>query len=144
MTAFVVEVARVLKQAGHFAYADFRPAAEVPHLLADLSEGPLVLKSSEDIAANVLVAMRADSDRKSELIDTIVNRLFRRPFRRFAGIRTSSTFEKFGSGELHYIYAHLVATASGRVETTQIAYAGRTSCGHSVWINGERAEDRFR
>ena len=81
-----------------------------------------MLKSSEDIAANVLVAMRADSDRKSELIDPIVNRLFRRPFRRFAGIRTSSTFEKFGSGVAHYIYAHLVATASGRVETTQIAY----------------------
>jgi SAM-dependent methyltransferase len=112
MTAFVAEVARVLKPAGSFAYADFRPAAEVPHLRACLSEGPLVLTSSEDITANVLEALRADSDRKSELIDMIVPRLFRRPFRRFAGIRTSSTFEKFESGELRYICAHLVAPDS--------------------------------
>lgn len=109
MTAFVAEVARVLKPAGSFAYADFRPAAEVPQLLAGLSEGPLVLKSSEDITANVLEALRGDSDRKSELIDMIVPRLFRRPFRRFAGIQTSSTFERFESGELRYICAHLVA-----------------------------------
>lgn len=109
MGTFVAEVARVLKPAGSFAYADFRPSAEVPHLLTGLSEGPLVLQSSEDITANVLEALRSDNDRKAELIDTIVPRLFRRPFRRFAGIRTSSTFERFESGELRYICAHLVA-----------------------------------
>jgi len=112
VTTFVAEVARVLKPAGSFVYADFRPAVEVPHLLAGLSEGPLVLKSSEDITTNVLEALRADSDRKSELIDTIVPRLFRRPFRRFAGIRTSSTFDRFETGELRYLCAHLVAPAS--------------------------------
>lgn len=112
MTTFVAEVARVLKPGGSFAYADFRPAAEVPHLLATLSEGPFVLESSEDITANVLEALRADDDRKSELIDTIVPRLFRRPFRRFAGIRTSSTFDRFETGELRYICAHLVAPVS--------------------------------
>ena len=102
----------MLKPASSFLYADFRPAVEVPHLLADLSEGPLVLKSSEDITTNVLDALRADSDRKSELIDTIVPRLCRRPFRRFAGIRTSSTFDRFETGELRYLCAHLVAPAS--------------------------------
>lgn len=111
MTAFVAEVARVLRPAGLFAYADFRPAAEVPDLLTCLSEGPLVVESSEDITANVLAALRADNDRKSALIDTIVPRLFRRPFRRFAGIQGSSTFTRFETGELRYLCARLVAPA---------------------------------
>lgn len=109
MTTFVAEVSRVLKPTGTFAYADFRQAAEIPHLLADLSEGPLELQFSEDITSHVVEALRADNDRKSALIDTIVPRLFRRPFRRFAGIQTSSTFHRFETGELRYLCAHLVA-----------------------------------
>ncbi|HEY5980797.1 MAG TPA: class I SAM-dependent methyltransferase, partial [Microlunatus sp.] len=109
MAAFLAEVARVLRPGGLFAYADFRPAPEIPALLTRLSEGPLLLQASEDISTRVLAALLADDDRKSGLIDAMVPRPFRRPFRRFAGIRGSSTFARFASGELRYLSAQLSA-----------------------------------
>lgn len=108
-TAFLGEVARVLRPGGMFAYADFRPRSQVPQLLARLADGPLVLVTSEDITANVLEALRQDDDRRAGLINEMVPRLFRRPFRRFAGIDGSSTYAKFQTGELRYLCARLVA-----------------------------------
>jgi SAM-dependent methyltransferase len=108
-TAFLGEVARVLRPGGLFGYADFRPRTEVPELLVRLADGPLVLVTTEDITTNVLEALRADDDRKAGLIDEMVPRLFRRPFRRFAGTEDSSTYAKFRTGELRYLCARLVA-----------------------------------
>jgi len=107
--AFLDEVARVLRPGGLFAYADFRPRMEVPELLDRLAGGSLALVASEDITANVLEALREDSDRKTALIEQIVPRLFRRPFRRFAAIENSSTYAKFENGELRYVCALLTA-----------------------------------
>lgn len=71
MTAFVAEISRVLKPAHSFGevtavldkseHMPTCPALEVPNLLAGLSEGPLVLKSIEDITADVLEALRVDN-----------------------------------------------------------------------------------
>ena len=108
-TDFIDEVARVLRPGGLFAYADFRPRREVPELLALLADGPLTLVASEDITTNVLAALRQDSDRKTALIEEIVPRLFRGPFRRFAAIENSSTYARFEQGELRYLCARLAA-----------------------------------
>ena len=108
-TAFLDEVARVLRPGGLFAYADFRPRTEVSELLDRLAGGTLDLVSSEDITANVLAALREDSDRKTALIEQMVPRLFRGPFRRFAATANSSTYAKFQNGELRYVCARLTA-----------------------------------
>ena len=108
-TAFLDEVARVLKPGGVFAYADFRPRREAPELLDQLAGGSLALVTSQDITANVLEALREDSNRKSAVIDQMVPRLFRRPFRRFAAIENSSTYDRFERGELRYLCARLTA-----------------------------------
>jgi ubiquinone/menaquinone biosynthesis C-methylase UbiE len=108
-TAFLDEVARVLRPGGLLAYADFRPRREVPDLLDRLAGASLTLVTSEDITANVLAALREDSDRKTALIEQIVPRLFRRPFRRFAAIQDSSTYDRFEKGELRYLCARLAA-----------------------------------
>lgn len=66
------------------------------------------LVSRRDITAEVLNALRIDSDRKSVLMKAWFPRPFHRAVARFAALRGSRTYRRFQDGELVYLSAHLV------------------------------------
>ncbi len=112
MPTFLTEVARVLRPAGTLALADFRSRAGLEQLRRELSDGPLQLIAESEITSNVLAALEIDDERKRSLINSLIPRPFRRPFRRFAGMRGSTTYERFADGSSGYLAANLILIGS--------------------------------
>ncbi len=84
---FFAEVARVLRPGGHFLYTDFRAAADMATLEAQLTALPAwKLIASEDITAAVADALQADDERKRALIAEFVSPRFQPLFGEFAGL----------------------------------------------------------
>lgn len=106
--AFLDEVRRVLRPGGALLFADLRDALEVDELLGQLEGSGLELVSRQDITAEVLHALRTDSDRKAALMRSWFPRPVHGLVARFAALRGSRTFERFEARELVYLSAHLV------------------------------------
>jgi len=100
---FFMEVQRVLKPGGHFLFADFRAAEDI-----DLTNKQLKLTGFEtveinDITANVVAAMKADSERKRLLIETHVGSWLSAVFCEFAGLAGTPIYKSLISGDLVYL-----------------------------------------
>lgn len=108
MPTFLAEVARVLRPGGVFCFADFRPAARVESLRAELRGSGLTVLEEADLTVGVVAALRRDDDRKRELIQRLIPRWFRRPLRRFAATTGTQTFDAFADGRVRYRRATLV------------------------------------
>jgi SAM-dependent methyltransferase len=70
MRLFVSEVSRVLKPAGLFMFADFRPTSEVAELEKTLTSTLMTIAEKKDITDYVLRALSLDSKRRLSLIQT--------------------------------------------------------------------------
>jgi SAM-dependent methyltransferase len=103
MVAFLRHVKRVLRPGGPFLYADLRPPEEADVLYQQLAESGLTILDAEDITANVVRAMKLDSDRRVALIESHLPRWFRGPFKEFAGVQGVGANELLCSGELVYM-----------------------------------------
>ncbi|MCH8024962.1 MAG: class I SAM-dependent methyltransferase [Candidatus Marinimicrobia bacterium] len=103
MTAFLWEVARVLRPGGHFCFADLRAGAEQTLLQEQLAASALSLVLEEEINREVLRAMEADSQRKLELIQGQFPRWLGKAFRDFAGLRESTVWRHLQSGQARYV-----------------------------------------
>lgn len=108
---FLAEVHRVLRPGGRFYFADFRDSDGLALLAGQLAASPLRLVDRTDITAGVLAALDQDNDRKAALIGRLIPRPARRPFRRFAAVRGSRTYDGFANGRLSYLRAELVRPA---------------------------------
>jgi SAM-dependent methyltransferase len=111
MTDFLAEVNRVLRPGGSFCFADLRDLAGVAELEAQFEGSGLTVVEQVDITAEVLEALRVDNERKLGLIDDLIPRVFRRPFRAFAGIQGTTNYDGFVAGRLRYLSAHLTKPA---------------------------------
>ena len=100
---FFKEVRRVLKPGGYFLFADFRAAEEVDLLGKQLETCGFETLEYEDITANVVAALKADSERKQLLIRTHVGGWLSGVFSEFAGLDGTPIYKSFVSGDLVYL-----------------------------------------
>jgi ubiquinone/menaquinone biosynthesis C-methylase UbiE len=107
MDAFLSEVRRVLRPGGRFFFADLRSVEGVDTLREQFNVCGLTVEKQTDITANVLTALRLDNDRKLELIDAWIPRVFHWPFRAFAGIAGTRNYTRLESGKIRYLSAQL-------------------------------------
>ena len=102
MSGFLNEVARVLRPGGHLLWADLR-AGETSDDLRKLFEaaGFKVLQD-RIITPNVLAALDQITERKQEMIERNVPRLFRPLVSDFAGVRGTKVYDRFLTGTAVY------------------------------------------
>lgn len=100
---FFREVARVLRPAGHFAYADFRAAAEMETVAAALLAVPgWRLVERVDITDRVVAALASDDARKRRLIEETMPARLRAIFGEFAGLSGGQVHTAFQNREMVY------------------------------------------
>ena len=97
------EVSRVLRNGGHFLFADLYPAEQIPGLREQLGSAGLRWVKEEIITANVLTALDGDHERKQGLIRENIPRLFRAQFQQFAGLRDSAIYRAIRERRLEYV-----------------------------------------
>ena len=101
--AFVGEVKRVLKQGGHFIYADLRRAEEIEALQSCLHKSGMRLLRQVDITANVVKALALDHDRKLVQIHKAAPKFLINSFKEYAGLKESKIFNRLSSGKVRYL-----------------------------------------
>ena len=103
MPSFLREVNRVLRPGGHFLFADLRTTEARDLLHLQMEETGMVILENQDVTANVLEALRQDSERKLALIERSVNKRLVGTFRQFAAIEGSEVFDSFKTGTAIYL-----------------------------------------
>jgi SAM-dependent methyltransferase len=96
---FFGEVARVLAAGGHFFHADLAWRDKDP--VALIAASGLAIDSVEDITANVLEALRLDSERREAIVGRFPANL-QADFRDWSGVRGYRAYNRLESGEWIY------------------------------------------
>ena len=103
MHRFLGEVKRVLRPQGHFLFSDFRSKGKIDVLRRQLLGSGLTILREMDITPNVLTAWELDSERKKEMIGTIVGKPLRKTFELFTAVKDTKFFGHFKNGETVYM-----------------------------------------
>jgi SAM-dependent methyltransferase len=101
--AFFREVKRVLKNGGHFLFADLRWVSEMRTLKKSMRNNGMRLLEEIDITANVVKALSLDHDRKLAHIQRSSPRIIINPVKEYAGLRGSKIYKKFQTREVKYL-----------------------------------------
>lgn len=99
---FLAEVKRVLRPGGHFLYADFRFAEDVPKWEDAIAQSALRILAQQDISADVLRGMRRNSSRSAALVARHLPKWLHKLGGDFAGIEGSRVFNALKEGKLSY------------------------------------------
>ena len=100
---FVGEVHRVLRPGGHFLWADFRDAEDIPALVDDVRAVGFTIIEEEDITAPVIESLKKLSAENLALIEAKTPAFIRPLFMRFAAVDGSEIAEGFADGSLVYL-----------------------------------------
>jgi SAM-dependent methyltransferase len=100
--SFLREARRVLRPEGHFAYADFRPRAEVTPWRAALADAGFTIQAEHDLRPGVVAALDADESHKRSLIARLVDRPLTGIFGEFAALRGSTLNAALRNGDFEY------------------------------------------
>lgn len=113
MPRFLGEVVRVLRPSGHFLFADFREAQELPLLAQQIANAGLQIVRQRDITRNVVAALHADNARKTAQIRTLAPAWLVGFFEEFAGAPGSRIHDRFRTEDEVYVsYVLQKATAA--------------------------------
>jgi SAM-dependent methyltransferase len=103
--AFLGQVRRVLRPGGHFLFADLRRASKRDLLHRHMLESGMDVLDQEDITANVLEALRLDSERKAALIAQVIDKgkpAALNAFREFACVEGTRNYEAVRNRDIVY------------------------------------------
>ena len=99
---FFREVHRVLKDDGHFLFADMIEKEDVEEIRKKLKNCGFTIKKENNITPNVARGLELDTQRREQLIDKKVPGGLRKYFKKFAGTKGTSRFESFRNGTFEY------------------------------------------
>jgi ubiquinone/menaquinone biosynthesis C-methylase UbiE len=99
---FFAEVRRVLRPHGTFLLTDMRWHEDMEVLKAQIGEAGFAIQQEVNIAPNVVRALERDNERKVELMQRRVPRMFLSAFSEFAGTIGSDRHRAFADGRMNY------------------------------------------
>lgn len=99
---FFAEVRRILRWDGTFLLTDMRWLADMKVLKGQIAEAGFEIDQEVNIAPNVVKALERDNERKVELIQRTVPRMFLSAFSEFAGTIGSDRYRAFADGRMNY------------------------------------------
>jgi ubiquinone/menaquinone biosynthesis C-methylase UbiE len=100
---FFAEVNRVLRPNGYFLFTDFRPKEAVEDTHKQLLQAGFSLVKEEDITNNVFASMELEHQRKIEIIERQVPKIFRWLAGYFAAAKGTPMYEGLRTRELEYL-----------------------------------------
>jgi ubiquinone/menaquinone biosynthesis C-methylase UbiE len=99
---FLSEVKRVLRDGGHFLYADFRKQQHCANWRSQIERSGMQIVSDEDITANVVKGLELNTDHHKALVRKLAPAPLRPLFRQFAGTTGSYVYRTFEHGKQKY------------------------------------------
>lgn len=99
---FFKEAHRVIKQKGHFLFADMIKKEDTPEIRAWLHASGFKILEEEEITENVVRSLQADSSARVEFINQYIPSYMKKAFREFAGVEGSNRFHSFRRGDIEY------------------------------------------
>ena len=109
--SFFQSVYRVLRDGGHFLYADFRPPTGTQQLDEDLTAAGFKIKSKTDITSHVLSALQRTSKKYRELVHRFTPKILHPAMETFAAVEGSGIYNSFVNRErIYYSYCLLKPT----------------------------------
>lgn len=99
---FLSEVYRVLRKGGYLLLTDFRYDYDMQAMKKDIDSSGFEILHYEIINTQVVNALKADDDRRKDLVQRLVPRLLRKTAKSFAGAVGSETFNMFADGRYEY------------------------------------------
>lgn len=103
MEKFLGEVKRVLRDGGHFLFADFRPKESMDVLREQLHQSGLTVVRETEITPNVVRSLKLDNEHRTTLIKQIIRKSMVKTFLRFAGTEDSGINHKLNNRDILYI-----------------------------------------
>lgn len=117
---FFAEVHRVLRDDGYFLFTDFRPKEAVEATQKQLRKAGFALVKEENITANVYASMALENQRKIDIINAQVPKIFRGLAGYFAAAKGTPMYEGLKSRELEYLYYVLKKQPTSQVRETEM------------------------
>ncbi|MFC1576285.1 class I SAM-dependent methyltransferase [Candidatus Omnitrophota bacterium] len=104
MERFLGEVYRVLKPGGYFLFADLRDKELIESLKKQLDSCRLKIIKEEIITSNVIKALALTNEKKIDLIERLVPKLFHGLTKEFAGTKETALYKSFIKGKKEYLH----------------------------------------
>lgn len=102
LSAFFVEVTRVLRPGGHFLYADFRFRDRYADWESGVADAPMEVVQFRDISVEVLRGMDLNAERSLALVHEKLPRVLHSLGRDFAGVPGSCIYDALQTGDVSY------------------------------------------
>ncbi len=103
MEAFLGQVKRVLRNGGHFLFADLRNKENIDDLREQLNKSGLKIVKETEITPNVVHALKLDNEHRTTLIKEMIRKSMVKTFLKFAGTENSDIHNRFKSGKTIYM-----------------------------------------
>lgn len=99
---FLSEVHRTLKKGGYLLLTDFRYDYDCDKFINDIKKTKFEVVHEEHITAQVVDALKADDERRRELVRNLIPGILHKTALNFAGAVGTETYNRFKEGKYKY------------------------------------------